>query len=129
MTQRADRPIRSYRDLQVWRRATDLVVEIYMVSSRFPSTERFGLTAQIRRAAVSVAASIAEGHERGGRAEFVQFVSMSRGSLAELETELTIAMRLQFVSSDDAEIANNLSDQVGRMLNRLHKRLRLGVGG
>ena len=99
-----------------------------MVSSRFPSAERFGLTAQIRRAAVSVAANIAEGHERRGRAEFAHFVSIARGSLAELETEMTIAIRLRFVTSDDAEIATNLCDQVGRMLNRLHRRLRLGSG-
>ena len=119
--------IRSYRDLVVWQRAVDLVVEVYQLSRRFPTSERFGLTSQVRRAAISVPANIAEGHKRGSRRQYEHFVAIARGSGAELETEITIALRLGLIDSVQAENTLHLCDQVGRMLTRLHERLRAGM--
>jgi four helix bundle protein len=115
--------IRGYSDLTVWKIALDLVVEIYSVSRRFPADERFGLTSQIRRAAVSIAANIAEGHSRSSRREYRHFASIARGSVAELETELAIAERLQYVAAADLSLAREYADHVGRMLSNLRRRL------
>lgn len=85
--------IKSFHDLDVWKAAVDLATRTYRETCAFPSEERFGLTSQMRRAATSVAANIAEGHARNGTREFLHFVSIALGSLAELETECEIAMR------------------------------------
>ncbi|QNP41635.1 four helix bundle protein [Lysobacter solisilvae (ex Woo and Kim 2020)] len=115
--------MKSYRELEVWREAIDLVGSIYALSSRFPSDERFGLTAQLRRAAVSVPSNIAEGHARSSTRDFLRFLSISLGSLAELETQLVIAHRLGF--ADDHEFDRILFDanRVGRMMRGLTKSL------
>ena len=89
----------SFRDLEVWQQAMDLVVECYRLSEAFPKDERYGLTSQLRRAAVSIPSNIAEGHARQHTKEFLQFLSIARGSLAELETQLILAERLNFASS------------------------------
>src|SRR5947207_9180576 len=89
--------LRSYQDLEVWKKSIDLAEKIYRVSSSFPPEERFGLTGQIRRAAVSVPANIAEGAARTGTGEFLQFLSVAGGSLAEVETFLILAARLKFL--------------------------------
>jgi four helix bundle protein len=115
--------IRSHRDLQVWQLAMQLVVEVYRLSSRFPHEERFGLISQIRRAAVSVPTNIAEGRARFGHREFRQFASIARGSVAEVETLLEIATRLEFAAPSEFEKATGLCLQVARMLTRLHQRL------
>ena len=78
--------IKSYEDLIVWQKALDLAEEIYRATRQFPKDELYGLTSQMRRAAVSIASNIAEGHERNSRGEFLQFIGHARGSLAELET-------------------------------------------
>ena len=114
---------RNHRELRAWQRAMALVAEIYALSRRFPVDERFGLTSQIRRAAVSIPANIAEGHARQGAREYRQFVSIARGSLAELETELAIAERLSYITQEDTAAANRYADEVGRMLSTLHARL------
>ncbi len=115
--------IRSFRDLKVWQMAVTLVVEIYAVTRRFPNDERFGLTMQLRRASVSVASNIAEGNVRHTRREYRHFISVARGSIAEVETQLMIADRLRHVESSDLAVASDLANQVARMLNRLHARL------
>jgi four helix bundle protein len=100
-----------------------LVVEVYAVSRRFPSEERFGLTAQLRRAAVSVATNIAEGHARASRREFQYFASIARGSVAEVETELAVAERLGYVATSELETARERADHISRMLTNLRRRL------
>jgi four helix bundle protein len=107
---------KSYRELIVWQRAIQLTVSIYRLSGSFPPEEKFGLTSQIRRAAVSVASNIAEGYGRGTRGEYKNFLGMARGSNFEVQTQLTIARELKFGSPELLLAAEGLSDEVGRML-------------
>src|SRR5712691_3566546 len=95
-------PIRSYRDLEVWQRAMDLVVASYRATRSFPGHERFGLTAQLRRSAVSVASNIAEGRGRHGLGDFLHHLSIANGSVMELETQFLIGRRLEYLSEPDA---------------------------
>ena len=89
-----EKEVRSYKDLVAWQKSMDLVTAVYRISQGFPKEAIFGLVSQIRRAAVSVPSNIAEGHARTSRKEFLYFLSNARGSLAELETQLTIAHQL-----------------------------------
>jgi four helix bundle protein len=114
----------SYRDLRVWQTAMDLVVEVYSLAKLLPADERFGLGAQLRRAAVSVPANIAEGHGRLLRAEYLHHLSIARGSLKELETLLSIAERLGYISADRLANAAKLCESTSRMLTRLRGSLR-----
>ena len=90
--------IESYRDLQVWQRGVDLTERIYQATRPFPSNERFGLVAQLRRAAVSIPSNIAEGWGRMSTAEFVRFLSIAHGSLTEVETQIIVSHRLGFIN-------------------------------
>ena len=92
--------VRSFRDLKIWQRAMDLVPQVYQVAQLLPSHERFGLMDQMRRAAVSVPSNIAEGQARRHTKEFIQHLSISRGSLAELQTLLLVAERLQYLTRE-----------------------------
>ena len=112
-------PVRGYRDLVVWERAVDLVAEIYRLTARFPREEQFGLTAQIRRASVSVAANIAEGSGRATSRDLMNFLSITRGSLQEAESLVFVAQRLGFVSAADCIEALRLADETSRMLAAL----------
>ena len=114
---------RSYRDLIVWQKAMDLSVEFYALTASFPSGERYGLVSQIRRAAASIAANIAEGHERTHRGEYLHFLSIARGSLGELETHLLLTVRLGFKSEAEVAALLNRCDELGRMLRHLVRRL------
>ncbi|MEH6665228.1 MAG: four helix bundle protein [Brevundimonas sp.] len=111
--------VRHYRDLIVWQRAMGWVTEVYSASRTWPSDERFGLTSQARRAAVSVPANIAEGCARRSTGEFLQFLGIARGSLAEVETLLILAARLGYL--DDATCKPLLAeaDEISRMLAAL----------
>ena len=114
----------SYRELDVWQRAMELVVACYEGSGDFANYEVYGLTSQLRRAAVSVPANIAEGRGRQHTAELIQHLAVANGSLAELETHIEIAQRLGYM---DPAIAKNLLGQsrgVGRMLSALRNALR-----
>ncbi len=115
-------PIQSYRDLDVWKRSMDLAVRVYQLTSEFPKSELYGLTGQMRRAAVSVPSNIAEGHSRRGR-EFPHFISIALGSLAELETQALIAQRIGHLP--EASYAQLHADctALGKMLHVLQKRL------
>jgi four helix bundle protein len=106
----------SYRDLIVWQRAVELSFAIYKLTARFPADERFGLTNQLRRAAVSVASNIAEGYGRATKGEYIQFLGHARGSIFEVQTQLVIAQGLGFATIDCFRLAENHSDEVGRML-------------
>jgi len=90
--------IKSYKDLVVWQNGIQLVKEIYLLTQQFPGEEKFGLVSQMRRASVSVPSNIAEGQARRSTAEFSQFLSISQGSLAELETQLIVSIELGFCS-------------------------------
>ena len=96
--------IQTYRDLTVWQKSMDLVAEIYRLTKLFPQEELFGLTSQIRRAAVSVPANIAEGYGRIHRKEYLHHLSIARGSLMEVETHLQIAVRLTFLERDQVRL-------------------------
>jgi four helix bundle protein len=111
--------IKSYRDLQVWRVAMDVAEDVYVLTKSFPNSETYGMATQIRRAAVSVAANIAEGHGRETSGAFVNFLRMSQGSLKELETHLLLAVRVGLLDRDDIEPAMQMCDELGRMLRSL----------
>lgn len=92
--------VNSYKDLLVWQQAIDLTVNIYALTSNFPKSELFGLASQIQRAAISVPSNIAEGHARDSTKEYLRFISIALGSLAEVETQLVIANKLQFLNDE-----------------------------
>lgn len=109
----------TFRDLRVWRQAMDLAVAVYRITDTFPKHELYGLSQQMRRAAVSVASNIAEGKGRRHDKEFRQFLFHARGSLLELETQLTIAMRLEYLTEKQAGEVQQQATQVGRSLTGL----------
>lgn len=115
--------IRSYRDLEVWQKAMDLVVECYRIAERFPRTETYGLTSQLQRAAVSVPANIAEGHGRSHTKEYLNHLSIACGTLMEVETHLQIAGRLSYLDNSSLQTLLDKSAEIGRMLNGLMRRL------
>ena len=119
------RPItgsRGHYKLDAWKISRQLVSNVYRLTQTFPKEELFGLTAQLRRAAVSVPSNIAEGAARAGDKEFAQFLNVARGSLSELETQLLIACDLGYVSSDDAIFA--AVDRVSKLITGLYKNIR-----
>jgi four helix bundle protein len=109
----------SYRDLIAWRKAMDLVTEVYRVTRTFPRDELYGLTNQLRRAAVSVPSNIAEGQARFSRKEFHHFLSHARGSLVEIETQLTIAQNLNYLTQTQTRPLLERASELGRVLNGL----------
>ena len=116
-------PTTSYRDLRCWSASLDLAADIYELSARFPRREAFGLTSQMRRAAVSVPSNIAEGNARASTREFLRFLGIARGSLAELDTQLIIAERLGYSTPTILHDAKSRVDVVGRMVKRLEQAL------
>jgi four helix bundle protein len=113
-----------YRDLLAWQKAMDLVELVYRLTAQLPLTERFGLTSQLQRAAVSVPANIAEGNGRIHRKEYVHCLSIARGSLMELETHLTLTVRLKLLKREAVVPVWNVSQDVARLLNALITSLR-----
>ena len=110
------RAVRSFRDLLVWQRAVELTVAVYHLTREFPSDERYGLTSQIRRASVSVASNIAEGHGRNSTGEFRQFLGMARGSNFEVQTQLILSRKLDLGGNKRLTLCEGLSDEIERML-------------
>src|ERR1700694_1493639 len=115
--------VRSYRDLDVWQKAMDLVVSCYGAAERFPKSETYGLAIQLQRAAVSVPANIAEGQGRNHTKEFINHLSIAYGSLMEVETHLQIAARLRYVEDSSLRDLLLQSNEIGRMLNGLMQSL------
>jgi four helix bundle protein len=111
----------SYQDLIAWQKAMDLAEEVYKATRGFPKHELYGLTSQLRRAAVSVPSNIAEGQGRLTPGEFKQFLGHARGSLLETETQIMLAGRLRYVSSEEMSHVIKLSAEVGRILNGLNQ--------
>jgi four helix bundle protein len=123
--------IESYRDLVVWQKSMDLVVETYRLIKLLPKEEQWPLGDQLRRAVVSVPANIAEGHGRGRiyRKDYVRFLSMAHGSLMEVDTHLQIALRLQYITEAQLTRIYSLLQEVGRMLNGLLRSLEASGNG
>jgi four helix bundle protein len=119
--------IRSYQDLAIWKKAMQLVVQVYHLTRRFPREEMHGLTSQMRRAAVSVPTNIAEGWGRGSRKEYIQFLRIARGSLLELETLLAISRNLRYLSQEDMQARLALVGEISRMLSGLIASLKRGM--
>jgi four helix bundle protein len=113
----------NYKDLVVWQKGIDLAKMIYRLTATFPQEERFGLISQMGRAAVSIPSNIAEGQARRTTPEFVQFISHAEGSAAELDTQLILAVELQFCLKNLALPAYELIDEIRRILNDLRRKL------
>jgi len=111
----------NYRDLIAWQKAITLAEFIYLLTNSFPRSEMYGLSAQMRRAAVSISANIAEGNGRLTRGEWQQFLGHARGSHLELETELTISWRVGLITEEQHRMALSRCDEVGRLINGLLK--------
>lgn len=109
----------SYRDLEAWQVAIDLVEAVYRLSELFPERERFTLTVQLRRAALSVPSNIAEGYGRATRPDYLRHLAIANGSLKEVETQMIIAGRLGYVNREQTQHAWHLAQSCGRLLNRL----------
>jgi four helix bundle protein len=112
-----------FRDLLVWQKAMELTKAIYRISQKFPVEEKFGLVAQMRRCAVSIPSNIAEGQARHTTGEFIQFISHGEGSLAELYTQLRLAVDLGFCSESETLTAFGLMEELRKMLNALRRKL------
>ena len=108
-----------YRNLKVWQKAMDLTVEIYSLVKLLPREETYALADQMRRAVVSIPSNIAEGHGRNSDKEFIKFLSISRGSLLELETQIEICHRLRYFKTHQSDIASSLMIEISKMLNAL----------
>lgn len=111
--------MQGHRDLIAWQKAMQLVIDVYRVTRSFPKDEVYGLTSQLRRAAVSVPSNLAEGHGRTSRREFYRFAGQARGSLVEVETQLEIARNLDYLSEEVAADVLMKASEVGRLLNGL----------
>ena len=116
--------VRDYRDLRAWQTAVELGIDCYSLSRTFPKEERFGLTKQIRDAAVSVAANIAEGNGRLTTGEYLNHLSIARGSLREVDTHLEFALRLQYASAESIGEVRAVLDAAAALLTRLIMRVR-----
>jgi four helix bundle protein len=116
--------MRPHEKLDVWMKSVDLVVRIYKATEHFPKEEKFGLTSQVRRAAVSIPANIAEGAGRRSEKEFAYFLSNAQGSASEVETELLIAHRLGYLKVDVFGELQESLDKIGQMLHGLARHVR-----
>ena len=114
-----------YRDLIAWQKAKRLALDVYRCTRKFPRDEIYGLTSQMRRAAVSVPSNIAEGKGRYSQKELVHFLYLARGSLLELETQLSIARDLEYIDQPAFEILESETEEVGRILNGLINRFQV----
>ncbi len=115
--------VASHRDLLVWQKSIILITECYRLTSLFPKSEIYSLTSQLQRAAVSVAANIAEGKGRASTGAYQNHLSIAAGSLAELDTHLEVARRLQYINQEQAKFIVEQIEEVGRMLTGLRKSL------
>lgn len=117
--------INSYRELLVWQKALAFVTSVYKSTSRFPSSEQFGLTSQLRRSAVSIPSNIAEGFGRRSTGDYVRFLQVAAGSLYELQTQLEIAFNLDYLSKIEFDVLYPQSKEIERMLSSLIQKLKL----
>jgi len=120
-------PIRDYRDLTVWKEAMQIAELVYRLTRAFPREEAFGLTAQMRRSAVSIPSNIAEGFGRAQRRVFIQFLRIAQGSLKELETQLMLAVRVELAASEDVADVQMRCQTLGRRLVQYVRSLERGI--
>lgn len=111
--------MKTHKDLDVWRKGITLVTDVYVLTKNFPKEEMYGLTNQLRRAAVSIPSNIAEGAARQSNKEYIRFLYISLGSLMEIDTQLIIALNLEYIEAKKYEILKVDIDEIGRMLNGL----------
>jgi len=116
-------PPRSYKDLLVWQKGIELAKIVYRLTRDYPTEEKFGLVAQMRRAAVSIPSNLAEGQARHTTGEFIQFISHAEGSVAELDTQLILSIELKFCNDANADAGFQLINELRKMLNVLRRRL------
>ena len=119
MVDKVEKEQKGFRKLLVWQRAHQLVMMIYKISESFPRSEMFGLTSQIRRAAVSVPANIVEGYAAGGKGQFARFLNIAQGSLAEVEYYLLLSQDMKYLPSSQYQEIENLRGETGFLLHRL----------
>jgi len=112
-----------YKKLKVWQKAMDLVEEVYRLTKTLPKEETYGLVNQLRRAAISVPSNIAEGNARNSHKEYIHFLSIARGSKSEVETQLEICVRLNYLDTTQTQRAAGLCNEVGKMLNTMIRKL------
>ena len=117
--------LESYKDLVVWQKSVDLVTIIFNLTSKFPKAEIYGLSSQMRRAAIAIPSNIAEGYGRRSKKEFRHFITISYGSALELETQLLISKRLKLIDDKDVKISEDLLQEVLKMLNSLIRKLQI----
>jgi len=113
----------TFRDIKVWQKAHRFVLEVYKISEKFPSSERYGLTAQIRRSAISIPTNIAEGYKRRSDKDFAHFLNMADSSLEETKYHLLLASDLGYLTNSDYSRFSELADEIGRMLSGFQKKL------
>lgn len=115
--------MKPHQNLEAWKRSFFFVKRIYVITAKFPSEEKFGIITQIRRAAISVPANIAEGAGRKSKKEFINFLSIALGSLSELNTLILIAEELNFIDNNESKILNDELDMIGKLVYGLMKKL------
>ena len=113
----------SYQDLIVWQKSMQLVKEVYTLVKTLPKEEKFALSDQMRRAVVSIPSNIAEGYGRNSTNDYIRFLNIARGSKYELDTQIQICVMLNYISKEKAATALELSEEIGRMINALIKKL------
>ena len=117
--------IKDFKDLIVWQKAMELVAEVYILVKKLPKEELFALSDQMRRAAISIPSNIAEGQGRNSSKEYVRFLAFAKGSKAELETQLLLCVKINYLNILEIETAINLIHEIGKMINALQKSLKV----
>ncbi len=115
--------VKNYRDLDVWKIAMEFVKDIYKITGKFPKEETYGLTQQLRRAAISVPSNIAEGSGRRSTQEFARFTNIASGSVCEVETQILLAVDLSYITDKECDLLIQKADRISKMLYALHKSL------
>ena len=115
--------MKSYRDLIVWQKSMNWVTFVYSVTSKIPESEKFGLISQIRRSSVAIPSNIAEGYGRNYKKNYSRFLQIARGSLFECQTQIEIAINLNYISKEDCKEINELSIEIEKMLSSLINKL------
>lgn len=123
MNNRDKQKVEDYKNLIVWQRSMELAEEVYWLVKKLPKEELFALSDQIRRAVISIPSNIAEGYERDSTKEYIHFLSIAKGSKAELETQLLLCTKIHYLDNSDIEKSISLIQEIGKMLNSLQKHL------